>query len=179
VAGVSVITSNTVVSIAGTISVAGGNGATVTLSSGTTTVATTTASGAGAYSFNNVSNDSYTVTPANPGFTFTPSSLPVTVSGAGVSGINFNTVVSIAGTISGAGGNGATVTLSSGTTTIATTTASGAGAYSFNNVSNGSFTVTPTNAGFTFTPLSLPVTVSGTSVSGVNFSTVASIAGTI
>ena len=84
---------------------------------------------------------------------------------------------SISGTISGAGGNGATVTLSSGTTTIATTTASGAGAYSFNNVNNGNFTVTPTNSGFTFTPLSQNVTVNNANLTGVDFTSAVSASG--
>ena len=55
----------------------------MTLTSGSTTVATLTATSAGAYSFT-VANDSYTVTPTNSGYTFTGASVAVTVKGANV-----------------------------------------------------------------------------------------------
>jgi hypothetical protein len=86
---------------------------------------------------------------------------------------------SISGTISGAGGSGATVTLSSGGTTIAATTASGAGAYSFSNVSNGSYTVTPANRGFTFTPPNQNVAVNNANLTGINFTSAASTVGVV
>ena len=79
----------------------------------------------------------------------------------------------VSGTISGTGGNVATVTLTSGTTTVATVTASTTGAYTFNNVVNGSYTVTPTKAGFTFTPTSQAVTVNGANATVAAFSSAA------
>jgi len=162
-------------SISGAISpAANGNGATVTLSQSGTTVATTIVGTAGTYTFNNVTNGTYTVTPTETGFVFSPASTMVTVDGAAVTGINFNTVVSVSGTISGAGGNGATLTLSSGGVTSATTTANATGAYSFNNVSNGSYTVTPSNNGFTFTPPSQSVTVNNSALTGINFTSAVS-----
>ena len=171
--------------VSGTISGTGGNAATVTLASGTTTVATTTASTAGAYSFSSVANGSYTVTPTKTGFSFTPTSQVVTVNGANVTVAAFSSVAqtfTVSGTISGTGGNTATVTLNSGTTTVATTTASTAGAYSFSNVANGSYTVTPTKTGFSFTPTSWAVTVNGASVTVPAFSSAAqtfTVSGTI
>jgi uncharacterized protein DUF4082/Big-like domain-containing protein len=168
-------------SIAGTISGSGGNAATVTL--GGTASATTTASATGAYAFTGLADGSYTVTPSKSGFSFTPPSQNVTVSGANVTGVNFSSTAqtfSIAGTISGSGGNAATVTL--GGTAGATTTASATGAYTFTGLANGSYTVTPSKSGFSFTPASQNVTVSGANVTGVNFSSTAqtfSIAGTI
>ena len=87
----------------------------------------------------------------------------------------------VSGTISGTGGNAATVTLTSGTTTVATTTASAAGAYSF-SVANGTYTVTPTKAGYTFTPTSQPVTVNGANVTVTAFTSAAqtyTVSGTI
>jgi hypothetical protein len=76
----------------------------------------------------------------------------------------------ISGTITPApSGSGATVTLSQGAATIATATANGNGTYTFPNVANGSYTVTPTKSGFTFTPASAVVTVNGASVTGINF----------
>ena len=65
----------------------------------------------------------------------------------------------VAGTISGPGGAGATVNLTGAATT--TTTADGTGSYSFTALINGSYTVTPTNAGYVFTPANQAVKVSG------------------
>jgi hypothetical protein len=68
-------------SISGTISpAASGSGTLLTLSG--TPSATTTANGSGAYTFSNLSNGTYTVTPSKTGFTFTPPSQILTVSGA-------------------------------------------------------------------------------------------------
>ena len=81
----------------------------------------------------------------------------------------------ISGTISGAGGDAATVTLTSGSTTVATTIASIAGAYTL-TAASGSYTVTPTKTGATFTPASQSVTVSAANITGVNFATATSTA---
>ena len=163
--------------ISGTISGTGGNGATVTLSGAAS--ASVTANSSGAYTFTGMANGSYTVTPSMTGFTFTPASQAVTVSSANVTGVNFSTVTyTISGTISGTGGNGATVTLSGAAS--ATVTANSSGAYTFTGVANGSYTVTPSKSGFTFSPTSQAVTVSSANVTGVNFSTVTyTISGTI
>ena len=71
-------------SVSGTITGAGGSGATVTLSG--TASATTTADPSGNYSFSGLDNGSYTVTPRKTGYTFTPTSRTVTVNGANVTG---------------------------------------------------------------------------------------------
>src|SRR5439155_4841813 len=88
---------------------------------------------------------------------------------------------SITGTISPANfGSGVTVTLSGAAS--ATVTADGSGNYSFNGLANGSYTVTPSKSGYTFTPANRSVTVNGAPVSGVNFSAAVftgSISGTI
>lgn len=79
------------------------------------------------------------------------------------------TTQGVAGTITG--GAGAAVSLS-GSTTV-TTTASSSGAYTFSGVANGTYTVTPSKAGFAFTPLNRLVTVSGANITGVNFTAAA------
>ena len=173
----------TTYSISGTISTAAnGSGATVTLAGAAG--ATTTANSSGAYSFTGLANGSYTVTASKSGFTFSPSSLQVTVNGANVTGENFTAsaiTYSISGTINtAANGSGATVTLAGAAS--ATTTANSSGAYSFTGLSNGSYTVTASKSGFTFSPSSLPVTVNGANVTGENFTASAitySISGTI
>ena len=158
--------------ISGTITpVAGGSGATVTLSG--TATATTRANSSGAYTFTGLTNGTYAVTPSNTGYTFSPISQNATVNGANVTGINFTATAqantfSISGTITPtAGGSGATVTLSG--TAAATTTTNSSGNYSFSGLANGNYTVTPSNAGYTFTPLNQNVTVNGANQTGVNF----------
>ncbi len=74
--------------------------------------------------------------------------------------------------ISGMSGiNGASLALSG--TATSSTTASVAGAYSFSGLANGTYTITPTLTGYVFVPSSTSVTISGTSLSGINFQTFA------
>lgn len=162
----------TTYSISGTIGPAtGGSGATLTLSGAAS--ATVTATSAGAYSFAGLANGTYMVTPSQAGYNFTPSNQSVTVNGANVSGINFtstaqNGAFNISGTITpAAGGSGATVTLSGAGT--ATTTADSSGAYTFAGLANGTYAVTPSKAGYTFSPTSQNAIVNGANVTGINF----------
>jgi len=162
-----VYTSSNTYDISGTISGAGGAGATITLSG--TEAATTITDASGHYSFNGVVNGTYTVAPSNQGVTFTPTSQSVTVNSGLVSNVNFTAVVSnplsISGTI--AGGAGATVQLSG--TAVATTTADASGNYSIGGLLNGSYALSPVESGFIFTPGSQNVVLSGSSATGINF----------
>ena len=100
----------------------------------------------------------------------------MTVNGANVSVSAFSSAVqtfTITGTISGAGGNAASIKLTSGSTTIATVTSTSAGAYTFTSIVNGSYTVTPTKSGYTFTPASAAVTVNGANVTAPAISSTA------
>jgi hypothetical protein len=176
-------------SISGTITpAAGGNGATVTLRGAAN--ATATADSSGNYTFTGLSNGTYALTPSHAGYTFNPASQNATISGANVAGVNFTATVQtgqtfgISGTISPTvGGNGATVTLSG--TVSATTTANSSGNYTFTGLSNGTYAVTPSHAGYTFNPTSQNATISGANVPGLNFTATAqtgqtfSISGTI
>ena len=73
----------------------------------------------------------------------------------------------IGATISGnAGVAGATVSYSG--TTSGSTTADGSGNYSF-SVPNGTYTLTPSLLSYTFSPASAVETVSGSDITGVNF----------
>jgi len=82
--------------------------------------------------------------------------------GAGVS-------YSISGTVTSSGNplQGVTITLSDGASAVTTTDA--LGNYSFTGLSNGSYTVTPGLAGYTFTPANRAVPVNGADVTGQNF----------
>jgi hypothetical protein len=73
----------------------------------------------------------------------------------------------ISGTVSGAVATGVTITLS-GTSSATTTTASG-GTYSFAGLANGTYAVTPSLAGYVFTPASVAVTVADANVTGKDF----------
>jgi hypothetical protein len=78
----------------------------------------------------------------------------------------------VTSTISGnAGVAGATVTLSG--TASAVTTADGSGNYSFANLVNGNYVITPSLALYTFSPTSRSETVAGADIPGVNFTAVA------
>ncbi len=71
-------------------------------------------------------------------------------------------------TISGSAGvAGATITLSGGSSAVATSGTSGA--YSFGGLANGSYTITPSMSGVTFTPVSQTVSVNGSNVTLPNF----------
>lgn len=158
-------------SISGTISpTAGGSGATVTLSGAAT--ATTTANSSGAYTFTGLANGTYAITPSHTGYTFSPTSQNATVNGANVTGINFTATAqatySISGTITPtAGGSGASVALTG--PAAANTTTNSSGSYTFSGLANGTFTVTPSNSGYSFTPANQSVTISGANKAGVNF----------
>ena len=78
------------------------------------------------------------------------------------------TTYSVSGTLSPAsGGSGATVTLSGAAS--ATTTADTSGAYTFSGLANGTYAVTPSRTGYTFSPASQSATVNGANVTGVDF----------
>ena len=92
--------------------------------------------------------------------------------------------LSISGSITPpANGSGAVVTLSGALE--ATTTADSSGNYSFGSLAGGSYTITASKSGVSFTPPSQQVTVNGAQVTGVNFTastaspTTYSISGTI
>src|SRR5579885_1706453 len=141
-----------------------GSQTTVALSG--TSSGTTTADSNGNYSFPNLVNGTYSVTPSKTGFAFTPAVQPFSVNGANVTipTITGTQVWSISGSITPASAGGGTVMMLSGPSTGTANVVSGN--YIFPNLQNGSYTVTPTNSSFTFTPQSLPVTINGNSVTG-------------
>jgi plastocyanin len=166
--------------VSGQVSVSGAGvqGATLTLTQGATT-RTATSSAAGAYSFSAVPAGSWTVAITVPaGFalaTGQAASVPVTVTGGQTSTVNFALA---AGTVSGEvsasgdGVQGATLTLSQGATSR-TATSSAAGAYSFSAVPAGAWTVEITvPTGFelaTGQAESVPVTVTAGQTATANF----------
>ncbi len=170
-------------SISGTISPTSlGSNTLLTLSQNGTNISTATADTLGAYSFPSVSNGTYLITPAKSPVIFSPANATVNVAGASVT-TNFTASApvtnTISGTITGAGGNGATVSL--GGPTSATTTANASGVYSFTGLANGTYTVGANKTGYSFSPPSQNVTLNGAN-GAANFSSTAqtwSISGTV
>ena len=132
--------------------------------------ATVTADASGNYSFTGLLNGSYTVTPSKTGFTFSPASQAATVSNANMTAVNFSTRYlqhlrhhqrigreRCHGELSGAA--------------RATVTADASGNYTFNGVTNGPYTITPSKSGFGFAPASQNVTVASGQCLAVSFST--------
>ena len=123
---------------------AGVAGATLTYTGGSTT-----ADGGGLYSFAVTSGWSGTVTPSKTGYTFTPPDRAYTNVVANQTAQDYSATAATF-TISGnAGVAGATLTYTGGSTT-----ADGAGFYSFPVSYGWSGTVTPSKTNYTFTPVS-------------------------
>ncbi|MFL6446301.1 MAG: galactose oxidase-like domain-containing protein [Bryobacteraceae bacterium] len=149
---------------------AAASGATVKLSG--TATATVTADGSGQYSFSGLANGSYTVSVSNPGYVFTPTSQSLTLNGANQTVAAFNGQPAPTWSISGsvtpaANGSGTILSLTGPSNAVAT--ANSSGNFSFSNLADGSYTVTPSKSGYTFNPTNTQVPVSGASVSNLSF----------
>ena len=166
-------TTPTSFSLSGLISpAAGGSGATVTLNGAAH--AATTADSAGNYSFTGLAPGNYTVTPSKSGYSYTPASQNETISASSLSGVNFSdsnttpTSFSLSGTISpAAGGSGATVTLSGAA--HAATTADSGGNFSFTELPSGTYGITPTKTGYSFSPSGQNASITTADVTGIKF----------
>jgi hypothetical protein len=163
--------------ISGTVSPA--PSATTTISLSGTASATTTAASNGTYSFSGLAAGTYAVTPSASGFGFNPTTQAAIITTSDITGLNFvaaahtSPTSSLSGTISPASaGSGAAVVLTG--PVGATATANSSGAYSFPGLTNGTYSVTPSKSGFTFTPGTQTATVNSANLTGVNFTGVAS-----
>lgn len=155
-----------------TVAIAGAGAGTITTDAG------------GNYSFPGVANGNCTITASLSGYTFSPLSQTVTVAGGNVSVPDFiatatGATFTISGNVAlnGIGVNGVTVTISGGVGGSATTDFGGN--YAFGGVQDGSYTVTPSLTGYTFTPGSRNVTVTGAASPGQDFSALPVAGGSI
>jgi len=126
---------------------------------------------AGYFTFAGVAPGTYTITPTVAGYGFAPQTRTVTVTDTNVVNANFlgasgYKVVGRIVTSAGAPLPNVSVTRSGSTITAVTNSS---GYYTFNGVTNGSYTITPSLSGKTFAPVSRSVTVSGADVIGQNF----------
>ncbi len=136
--------------ISGTVS--GVTGASVALTgAGASTVATDTS---GNFSFATLKAGSYTIAPAQTGYTFSPVSLAVTLTSASVTDLTFAAAAStaatygISGTVTGSVVAGVVVTLNGSNIGSAVTDLSGN--YAFNGLVAGTYTVTAALDGYSF-----------------------------
>jgi plastocyanin len=160
-------------------------GVTMTLSGADTGMVTTDASGA--YTFSDLGNGSYTITPNKTGFAFNPTSSAHTINDADITTVNFTAIsfptFSISGTATSgiAGLANVTMMLSGAGSGMVTTDAGGT--YTFSGLGNGSYTITPSKTGFIFNPASSSQTLNGKNVTAVHFNATAvstlSIFGTV
>jgi hypothetical protein len=160
--------------VSGTITASGGSPlAGVTVSDGTNSV-TTNASG----NYSLTEAGAYTLTPSLAGYTFSPATQTGTLSGASVTGANFTATAvvgtyTVSGTITASGGSPlAGVTVSNGTNSAESNSS---GIYNITGVPDGTYTLTPSLAGYTFSPASQTVTVAGANVSQ-NFTALSRVA---
>lgn len=170
------ITCNEVFNIYGRITTNNGTAiAGVIISDGAGHTATTNSSGD--YSFKNLKKGTYTLTPSMSGYTFSPVSL--SVSGGppyNKRNQNFGAFVSISGrVINGSGSPIAGVTVSDGVGHTATTNENGD--YTLAGLNSGVYTITPSQSGYTFSPvsrtLSVPPSATGQIFTGTTSATYA------
>jgi hypothetical protein len=141
-------------------------GAGTTVALGGAATAEAIADPSGNYSFRGLATGTYTITPKKLGILFTPASHTVTITGAPVT-VSF-TAAAQTWDLSGAViGSAATLTLSG--TAAASTTTDSTGKFSFSGISNGSYVVAPSRAGYTFNPSTAAVNIDNASAAGVNF----------
>ncbi len=158
------------------------SGVTMTLSGAA--AGTALSSIGGNYSFPGLAAGTYTVTPNLTGYSFTPTSITVTVNNGNIIGQNFTATsvsggtYSLSGTVTTSGGSAlAGVTMALSGTASGTATTDTNGNYTFTGLVNGTYTVTPSLSGYTFSPSSATVTVSGANITGVNFTGTSSSTG--
>ena len=124
----------------------------------------------GVYQFLGLNAGTYTITPSQEGFAFTPQTRTVSVGSSAVNDVNFIAATGsvIKGRITTSSGAPiANVTVAR--TSSAFTTTNLNGEYTLNAVPNGNFYITPSRSGFTFQPATQLVSVNGASVVGVDF----------
>ncbi|PDV98008.1 clostripain-related cysteine peptidase [Candidatus Chloroploca asiatica] len=142
-------------SVTGRVTVEGVGLASVSISDGTRTAAT---DANGYYTLSSVPAGIYTLTPSRSGYSFSPTSLSVTVSSS-LTNQDFTATLltySVSGRITSGGVGLADVTVSNGTYSAIS---DGSGNYNLSTLQAGSYTLTATKAGCSFIPSSVQITL--------------------
>ncbi|WP_129630290.1 clostripain-related cysteine peptidase [Candidatus Oscillochloris fontis] len=153
------ITLSRVYSISGRITTSSGAGlGSVSVSDGTRTATTNST---GDYTLSGVPAGNYTLTTSRSGYSFSPTTRSISVSG-NLTGQNFTGTLltySVSGRITTSSGTAISgVTVSDGTRTATTNST---GDYTLSGVPAGSYTLTPTKSGYSFSPTTRSINVSG------------------
>jgi hypothetical protein len=172
-------------SISGYVSASAGSAyryVTISLYNTTTGQTTTATTGlSGEYAFTGLTSGTFNVTPSFTDTIFTPTTRAVTITNVNQTGVDFTSSITaeetytISGIVKDSDGlakSGVTMTLSQGSTAVGTVTSDASGNYNFPGLSNGAYTLTPSLSGFNFTPTSIPLAVSNSDITGVNFTAV-------
>ncbi|MBP1468950.1 IPT/TIG domain-containing protein, partial [Candidatus Chloroploca sp. M-50] len=141
--------------VTGRVTVDGVDLADVVITDGTRTVTTTATGG---YTLTDVPYGTYVVTPTLAGYTFTPATRTITVTGD-LDGQDFAASLltfPVTGRVTVDGVGLADVMISDGTRSATTDST---GAYTLTDVPYGTHVLTPTRAGYTFTPATRTITV--------------------
>ena len=157
----------TTYTVTGTVRDSSGTGiAGVTVSDGTRNAVT---DNTGSYTLSAVPVGNYTLTPTKSGYSFTPTTSNLIVAG-NLSGQNFTGTLitySVSGRIVDSSSNALVgVTVTDGTRTALT---DASGIYTLTGVLPGSYTLTPTKSGYSFTPATLSATVVAGNLPGQDF----------
>jgi hypothetical protein len=128
----------------------------------------------GTFTFVTLPDGTYTVTPTLAGYTFFPIKATVLIIGANVAGTDFlgATGAFIEGQVADSaskGLSGVTLTRTGNAQPAAVSTTNTLGYYGFSSNPTGTYTITPTKAGYTFNPASYSVTVGPGSSSNNDF----------
>ena len=158
--------------VSGTVTGAGKDNATLTLQ-GAGAPRTATSNATGGYQFLNVPTGDYTLTVSKKGFAYTPPSQTVKVASKDFVVPAISSVVdlgayAVSGTISGDVKSSIQVKLVGNGKTLSATTNS-SGAFSIAGATAGTYTLTPSLTGYSFSPASRTVTVAGAAVTGQDF----------
>lgn len=142
--------------------------------------ATATTDSSGNYQFTGLTSGSYSLTPSKSGFNFTPTNRVVNFTGVASTGNDF-TAATAYYTVTGAvsGGALASVTVNLSGDVSGTTTTDVNGDFSIGNLTNGSYTLTPTLANYTFSPAALNFTILDGNVTVQDFVATGVVSGTV
>ena len=160
-------------SVTGSVTGPGQANAALTLQ-GTGTPRTTTSNASGGFQFLAVPAGDYTLTVTQKGFVYTPPTQAVKVVSADVKAAEISSAAeqtgsAVSGMVSGDVKAKVLLTLTQNGATVGTTFSSDVGAYRLDGVADGTYTLTPSLAGYTFTPASQSVTVDGKAVTAQEF----------
>ena len=174
----SVTSTNTGYTISGVVS--GTTGVSVALTGSSTNSSTTDSSGD--FSFATVGAGNYTVSPSKTGYVFTPASSAAIVTSASLTDVNFAATAStaatytISGTVNGSVAAGVVITLNGANTGSTVTDLSGN--YTFAGLISGTYTVSASLDGYSFTS-PLIVSLGNVDSASNNFTSAAAAAGSL